>query len=370
MAIPTNAFSTYDVGYPYSQTGANVSAIGTREDALNTLTMIDPDEAMTLAVLAKTTTNGLRHEWFVDQLEATATAGAYQGDEWGGTGGANTKTLKKRTRLWNYVQWFRQDWSITTDELMLSQRGQLFGVSDELSYQNGKAAQEVNRNIDARLWSLGAAAAASSFGPVTGDNTTVPLMGNFRYWAHTNMNSNTASVTHIAPISVDAANTVFSTAKFYELHEKMWTAGAKPDTIFCSPGVKSDISRVLLGDVGYPTAVSSGGQGIPAVQNANVVQGGEYGPVIDFIRTDFGRVAMVVDRWIPQQTVTADASNFDRNAAMFLAEKAKLRVAWWRPTKPYQVATTGDNVKVYMLGACTTECLHPKTLGHVHSIIT
>lgn len=347
MGIPSSAFSSYSVGYPYSASGAGVSAIGTREDAMNTLTMIDPDEAMTLAVLAKTTTNGLRHEWFIDTLQATSTAGAIQGDEWGAS-----KQLKARTRLWNYVQWFRQDWSITTDELMLSQRGQIFGVSDELSYQTGKASQEVNRNIDARLWALGSA----TYDMVTGADNTAPRMATFRYFASASGVSTTAQG-------------AFSTASFYTLHENMWSAGAKPDTLFVSPGVKSDISRVLLGDVGYPTTVN-GQAGIPAVQSANVVQGGEYGPVIDFIRTDFGRVAMVVDRWIPQQTVTANATTHSENAAYFLVEKAKLRVAWWRPIKPYQVATTGDNVKVYVLGACTTEVLHPTAIGHNAGIIT
>lgn len=341
-------FSAYDVGYPYSANGAGVSAIGTREDAMNTLTMIDPDEAMTLAVLAKTTTNGLRHEWFIDSLQATSTAGAVQGEDW-----SSSKSLKPRVRLWNAVQWFRQDWAITTDELMLSQRGQIFGVSDELSYQTGKASQEVNRNIDARLWALGSA----TYGSSLGSNSTAPTMATFRSFASASGVSSTAQGT-------------FSTASFYALHENMWAAGAKPDTLFVSPGVKSDISRVLLGDVGYPTSVGAGGQGIPGVQAAQVVTGGEYGPVIDFIRTDFGRVAMVVDRWIPQQTATANASVHSENAAYFLVEKAKLRVAWWRPIKPYQVGTTGDNVKVYVLGACTTEVLHPTAIGHNAGIIT
>ena len=354
MAIPSSAFSSYSVGYPYSASGAGVSAIGTREDAMNTLTMIDPDEAMTLAVLAKTTTNGLRHEWFIDTLQATSTAGAIQGDEWGASSPVNNvKTLKARTRLWNSVQWFRQDWSITTDELMLSQRGQIFGVSDELSYQTGKASQEVHRNIDARLWALGSA----TFGSSLGTDSSAPTMATFRSFAHA------------SGVSATVANTTFSTAQFYTLHENMWAAGAKPDTLFVSPGVKSDISRVLLGDTSYPTS-QNGNQGIPGVQSANVINGGEYGPVIDFIRTDFGRVAMVVDRWMPQQTVTANATAHSENAAYFLVEKAKLRVAWWRPIKPYQVATTGDNVKVYVLGACTTEVLHPTALGHAAGIIT
>jgi hypothetical protein len=358
MAIPTNAFSQYGVGYPYSASGVNVSVIGTREDASNTLTMIDPDEAMSLAVLSKTTTNGLRHEWFTDTMQATSLQAALPGEDWGQ--GTN-KVLKARTRLTNFVEWKRQDWSITMDELLLSQRGQLFGVPDELRYQMGKGGQEVNRNMDARLWapSSGTGATATTYGSASGADTVLSQFATFRAWA---------SASGIS-YALSTANGAFITAAFYDLQERMWTAGAKPDTIFCSPGVKSDISRTLLGDTSSP-ATQTGAQGIPGLAAANVFTGGEYGPVVDFIRTDFGRVAMVVDRWINQASAIVNTTATDQNAALFLVEKAKLRVAWWRPIRPYQVASTGDNVKVYILGAATTEVLHPTAIGQMYNITT
>lgn len=341
MAIPTNAFSTYGVGWPYSST--NASAIGTREDVQNVLTMIDPDEAMTMAVLAKTTTNGLRHEWATDALAVTSTAGALQGNDWSGT------ALTPRTRYVNVVQWFRKDFSITNDELELSRRGQIIGVQDEMRHQAGKAAMEVNRNQDARLW----ANLSASYGSATGDDTTIAYFATFRKFA--------------SALGVTANQSgAFGTAVLYALHEAMWTAGAKPDTIFCSPGVKVDISRTLLGDVGYATSAPSGGLGL--VRNNDSISGGEYGPVIEYIRTDFGRLAIVVDRWIPQATATNAVPS--ESGAYFLVEKAKLRVPFWRTTKPYPVANTGDSVKAYVLGACTVEVLHPTCIGHAYNVTT
>lgn len=355
MAVPTNSFTQYSVGYPYSASGAGVSAIGTREDASNTLTMIDPDEAMSLAVLAKTTTNGLRHEWFTDTMQATSNTPALIGEDWGAT---TPKVLKARNRIWNFVEWKRQDWSITMDELMLSQRGQLFGVPDELRYQMGKAGQEVNRDFDARVWQR--FDGTTPYTAVSGVAAAAGNMQTFRAWA---------SASGIGT-SLGVSGGAFSTASFYNLQETMWTAGAKPDTIFCSPGVKSDISRTLLGDIAYGTTNTGTSNGLAGMAASTVVSGGEYGPVIDFIRTDFGRVAMVVDRWINQASVTAHATDLSQNAAYFLVEKAKLRVAWWRPIRPYQVASTGDNIKVYILGAATTEVLHPTAIGHGYNIIT
>jgi hypothetical protein len=319
-----------------------MTAIGTREDVSNTLTMIDPDEAMTLAVLSKSTTAGLRHEWMTDALAATSTAGAVQGDDWAGT------ALTPRTRYTNFVQWFRKDFSITNDELELSRRGQIIGVGDEMRHQSGKAAQEVYRNIDARVWSN-----TTAFGSASGAAAGISLLANFRAFASAN------------GISTSQGG-AFSTGALYALHETMWATGAKPDTIFVSPGVKVDISRTLLGDIGYATAVPSGGLG--TVRANDVISGGEYGPVIEFVRTDFGRLAIVVDRWIPQATATT--ATLADSAAWFLAEKAKLRVAWWRPLRPYPVANTGDAVKAYVLGACTVEVLHPSCLGQAYNVIT
>jgi len=358
MAIPASAFSTYGVGWPYSTSGAGVSGIGTRENAMNTLTMIDPDEAMSLAVLGKTTTNGLRHEWFIDALAVTNNTPAIQGEDWGQTATVtNVKAIPKRTRIWNFVEFRRQDWSITMDELLLSQRGQIFGVADELDYQIGKAAQEVNRNFDARLWQRYDGTVAYS--PASGADATVGTLGTFKFWASSS-GTNT---------SLGVSGGAFATGTFYALQESMWTNGAKPDTLFVSPGVKADISRTLLGDTSYPVT-QSGAQGIPGLQSANVFNGGEYGPVVDFIRTDFGRCAMVVDRWIPQQSVTGHATDLSQNAGYFLVERSKLRVAWWRPIQPYQVASTGDNVKVYLLGAATVEVLHPTCIGQGYNILT
>lgn len=338
--IPTNAWSSYGVGWPYQN--ANASGIGTREDVQNVLTLIDPDEAMTMAVLAKTTTNGLRHEWATDALAATSTAGVVQGLDWSGA------ALTNRTRYWNFVQWFRKDFAITNDELLLSQRGQIIGVSDEMRHQAGKAAMEVNRNMDARLWANTTASISAS-----GDDVTPSYFATFRKFA--------------SALGVTANQSgAFGTATLYALHEAMWSAGAKPDTIFCSPGVKVDISRTLLGDVGYATAVGAGGLGL--VRNNDSISGGEYGPVIEYIRTDFGRLAIVVDRWIPQATAT-NATLID-SAAYFLVEKAKLRVPFWRPVKPYPVANTGDSVKAYVLGACTVEVLHPTCIGHAYGVTT
>ena len=70
-----NLWQSYGVTGP-----ATGSTYGIREDLGDFITIIDPDEQPTVAVLEKTTTNGLYHEWLTDTLAATSTAAAAEGD--------------------------------------------------------------------------------------------------------------------------------------------------------------------------------------------------------------------------------------------------------------------------------------------------
>lgn len=337
MAIATNEWTTFGVRYP-QQTSA-----GIRED-VDVITIIDPDETPSLSILPRTTTNGLKHEWLTDSLEATSTAGAFEGDSFSAT------ALTPRTRYANYVQRFRKDFALSQDVILLSQRNGVIGTSSEMNLQAGKKHQEVNRNINARLYSVGSA----SYGSASGDTTTAPLFANIRNWASANgVNYNQSGA--------------FSTAALYSLQETMWTAGAKPNTIIVSPGVRVDVSRTLLADKGFPTTVNGLG-GLTTVQNNDSISGGEYGPVIEYVRTEFGRCAIVMDRWVPQSSSTSLTAS--ESAAWFLIEKEKVRLAWWRPVAPTSVAPQGDFMAAFMLGALTVEVLHPTCVGHAYNVTT
>lgn len=346
-------WSSYGVGW-----GTGNATAGNKEMAMDIITIISPTDAATQAVIGRTTTNSLYHDYSTDALEGTATAGSIEGIDWSGA------TAIARKRIQNYVQRFRKDISVSDDQIQMSRNGRTIGVDDEMRYQMGKGTKEVTRNGAARLWSLASATgtgdvAASDCG-LPGDATAAGLCRNFHWFARSGGGGAFSAVA----TNVSGA---FATASFYALQAAMWSNGAQPDTIFCSMPVKVQISRTLLSDsIPGATALSSG-NGLVNSFNNDVISGGTYAPVIDVIRTDYGRVALVPDRWMPTSNTTA-ASGDTFAAAYYLAERSKMRVAWWKPVQPYTLPPSGPAAKAYVLGAFTTEVLHPQCLGMAYNV--
>lgn len=325
-STPANFWSTFGLKHP-GTAGANIA-----EDVMDQVTMIDPEDHATLTLLPKApAVDFLKHEWFIDALDATSTAGYIEGADF------SANTLVARSRLQNYVQQFRKDIALTKDTLIAGQRGSIYGGSDEFGYQKGKASMEILRNIDSRLLSN-----TTADGPVTGATNVAPLMGNLRYWAHTS-----GIVTSMAG--------AFTTAAFYALAKAMYTAGAKADTLIVSPSVKQAISRTLLNDAGLARAYDT-----------TSISGEEYAPIVEIIRTDFNqRVACVIDRWCPEAATSTAAHD---SGALFLIERSKTRVAYWRTLEQNDLEPNGDSVRAYMLASCTLEALHPSCIGAGYNI--
>lgn len=350
MSLATNLWTTFGVKYPGD---ADSAAVGIRENIHDQLTNIDPDETPTVAILPKTTVSNLFVTWMIDALHATATGAAHEGAEF------SAMQLFGRQRLQNWVQRFRKDFALSQDQIELAKRGGIVGVHDAMAFEAGKAGQEIQRNINARLWSNSAATASAdalaemgyATGAESGANATASQFANIRYFGqyvtYKLPGTSPTSVTGGVTAAVDGA---FASGTLFDLHEQMFMYGIKPDTLVLSPGVKRDLSRILLSDTG-----------LARVQNLDTIKGQEFGPVIEFIRTDFGRLATVVDRWMPQSSVTG--ANRWNAAAYALIDKARLRLAYWRPLKPYSLPPSGDNMRAFMLAALTLEVTHPRAIG-------
>lgn len=354
MANVTGLWSSYGVGW-----GTGNATAGNREMALDIITIIDPDEAPTLAVIGKTTTNSLYHDYSIDTLNATSTAGAVEGADWTSNGEVTVPT-----RIQNWVQRFRKNLHVSEDQLRMSRNGRQIGVDDAMRIQIGKAHKELTRNISARLWSKASAsttaAQAGNDSGVTGSTSVASEMRNFHWFARSGGGG-------AATIMTANQAGAFGTAKFYELQAAMWNAGAKPDTLFVSGPVKVQVSRTLLGDASYPVT-QSGAQGLSLVNANGYVDGGTYGPVIDVVRTDYGRVAVVMDRWIPALGSSTGTTALVDDAKYYLGERNKMRAAWWKPITPTPLPPNGPSVRAYVEGALTVEVLHPSCLGAAYAV--
>lgn len=350
-SITTNLWTTYGLGYPGQ--GAATGTVGIRENVSDVLTNIDPDETPTRAILQTTTTNNLFSDWMIDALTATATAAAGEGAEWSGS------QLFGRTRLQNWVQRFRKDFGLSNDQIEMARRGGVVGVHDAMGHEATRAGKEIPRNVNARLWSTSSATASAGgiaelgYASGNGDSTstTATQMANLRWFGQ----YCTWTKPGVTPVAATGGVTAsvgggFATGSFYKIQEAQWTAGIKSDTLAVSGGVKLDLSRTLLND----TALG-------VVRNTDAIANGEYGPVVEILRTDLGRVACLVDRWIPQATATA--ANLWSAPAYCLFEKSRVRLAYWRTLRPYSLPPSGDNMRAYMLEALTVEVTNPLAIG-------
>lgn len=321
-------WNSYGLGWPGQANAA------TREDLSDLVAILSPEDTPAVTMLPKTTTQGLLHEWMTDVLSATATAGRDEGEEFA------SATLAGRTRYSNTVQIFRKDIQVSNDEQQLAANGKTVGSGNEYDYQIGKGLKELKRNMDARIWANGSATVGSATA-----SGAARRMAAVRGWS-------------ASAILTDVSGG-FATGSFLNLHETMYGEGADPDTLFVSPGVKSDISRTLLND-----------GSLTRVQFQDPLAGKQYAPVIDIIQTDFGRLAVVPDRWIPQSAATAASASAGQGGAYFLVEKSKLRLAFFRPPKHYPLPPSGDSVRGFVLAALTLEVLHPSAIGIGHNLTT
>jgi len=337
-----------------------------REDLLDAVISLDKEkEAAVFLAMPKTTSNGLVHEWLIDALPVTSTAGAVEGDDWA------SGALTARTRINNAVQTFRRDFAISLDAVEYSLKGRAPGVSNEYEHQVENFLLATEQSIDARAVALGTAVVSASATAATDTART----GSFRNWQlsatadPTAGAQGTGAATNAISMNISGA---WSRSRFLTLHEAMFKLGAKPNTLAVDPGVKADITNDVLGEAAQATfqpANTSAMAAVPAVirQVHSDASATEYTADIQFMRTDFGRIAVLVDRFIP---TAATSTNARIGGAYFLYDRSKARCAFWRPLRHYSIPPSGDAMKGYVHAGVVFELLHPNTLGVGYNVTT
>lgn len=312
----TNIWSTYGVGF-----GAGSA---NREDLLDLITNIDPWDTPFYSSAPKVDCSHTTHEWLTDTLAAVSTAGAIEGGDFA------ADSLSGRTRLNNTTQIFRYDVLVADTQRAVNPAG----VRDEYEYQVLKATRQIARNIEATIFKSVSAAQA------TGNTGTSRDMKGLRGFT--------------TPILSQASTLRFSAV--LTIHETVYTSGGNPDSLYVSPGTKADLTADI---------VSAGGPGRMslniAMADRRVIQN------IDVMESDFGMLAIIPDRFVPQCAVTGSAN---LGAAAFLIERSKSRVATLRPVKHTPLGKNGDATRGLVLGELTLEVLHPSANGYIVNVTT
>lgn len=132
------AFSnTYDTTNPGS-------AVSNREDLLDVLTILAPEETPVLSSAAKSKASATFVEWTVDSLSAPVTTGVAEGSDVT----VFTDKFANRARLGNYVQKFRRDYMVSDLQNAVDSVGPA-----KIAQAEAKAVREIKRDIEATLCS-------------------------------------------------------------------------------------------------------------------------------------------------------------------------------------------------------------------------
>jgi len=127
--------------YDQANTG---SAVSNREQLLDVLTILAPQETPMLALCKKSKATSTFVEWTVDSLAAPSTAGISEGADVT----AFTDKFASRARLGNYVQHFRRDFMVSK----LQQAVDSVGPA-KLAQAESKALRELKRDMEATICS-------------------------------------------------------------------------------------------------------------------------------------------------------------------------------------------------------------------------
>lgn len=118
------------------------SAVSNREDLLDVLTILAPEETPVLSSAPKSKASATFVEWTVDSLSAPVTTGVAEGSDVT----AFTDKFSGRARLGNYVQKFRRDFMVSDLQNAVDSVGPA-----KIAQAEAKAVREIKRDIEATL---------------------------------------------------------------------------------------------------------------------------------------------------------------------------------------------------------------------------
>lgn len=272
---------------------------GAREDVLDAIMQLSPEETPLLSRLAVAQARSAFHSWLTDTLNSgTATGGATPE---GAT--AQSRETGDRTRLTNYTQ-------ITTYTIDISgtqEASSMYGLESEYSYQLEKGMKIFKLMQEQILW---LSTSATGSGTATARQLTGLIDA-----VQTNRVTGSGQ-------SCALTETLFNNL----LQNIAETGGGVPNTVFAKGFNKRRISQF-------------------ATANTRTLQVGEAGKIsnrVDVYDSDFGTLEIIFDRYVPAATVA-------------VLDMKSWAVAYLRRPFILPLSTIGDSKRAEIIGEYTLE---------------
>ena len=277
---------------------------GNREDIYDVLQLVSPEETPLFTRLPEAVANATQHQW----VEYTLNSGSGNADVEGAT--ATGATSSTKARLSNYTQIMSKTGAVSGTQRKVT----IVGEQDEFAFQMKKSMLEWKIGADSDLiLQTSAAGAASTARTMTG------LIN-----ALSQGNVVTGSATTIALRESD----------FNDLLQKIFEAGAVPDTCYVNGFLKRRISQFVTSNTRF----------------LNMGEDNKLVNRISIYESDFGTIEIVLERYMTK-------------TVGILQKDALFRKAWLRKPVTFPLAKRGDLDEFEIVGEWTLEYLNYRAGG-------
>lgn len=288
--------------------GSTYSNPTMREDLLDVITNLSPQETQLFSGMKKSVAHSTLHEWPVDSYDAVTNTStdkkAVEGADFGAGDVVNP------TRKNNHTQIIMQDWKITGTEMAVDHAG----MSNPKDYHQAKSMVHWKHKAE---WSLIHGV------DIAGNAGTAREMGGVFNKITTN--------------SIDAASAALTETLFGDYLQLAWQSGGNVDAAYLGAKLKRRVSGFTAG------GTKNYDQTDKRLVNA-----------IDIYESDFGVVKLFMHRFV--DSVVAAVSTF--NLLLLTESTWKNTPLQGREPKNYDAPKGGDYEKGSIVGEMTLEALY------------
>ena len=289
--MPSNAYVTYE-------------AVGNREDLLDIITNISPDETPLMTKFGTSKVTGMTHSWLTDSLGEPGTNSNLETQEFG------TTEATPRVKLSNDIQIFMRDCDVSDSQEAVLKAG----VKSEMAYQMQKTMKMIALDVEYAIVNNATRRAGTS--NVTG------LMGGVPYFNDVNVIDGREAGSTTPGDGVDA----LTEGILNDAIQEAWKKGGTPDICVVSGANK----RIISGFTGNATRERS-------ADSTKIKQ------IVDVYESDFGLVNTVLHRLQPDTRVD-------------LLQTEYWKLAYLIPFKTYDKPKTSLLNGKVVTGQLTLEC--------------
>jgi hypothetical protein len=333
-----------------SATTVQGSSVSNREDLLDVLTILAPEETPILSSAQKQKANSTFVEWTVDNLAAPSTAGVAEGADVT----QFTDKFASRARLGNFVQKFRRDYLVSDLQEAVDSVGPA-----KVAQAEAKAIRELKRDIEATLSSNNDRASEDGAGQAYKLRGLHSWIGG----TQSDIPSDYQTGDDAVLTNTEAASDPLTETRFNKMITEIFkkTGNVNNLTLFAGTGLRRHISDFArFGSAGSEGTTNDGTRRVQLDNGEASIKLG-----VDLYQSDHGIVSIVNAN--PDCT-TAAITGEDENNSGLLLNPEYYGVSELIPMGSTRLPNLGGGERGFVDCALTLLMMHPQAHGRIGDI--